>query len=246
MARRARELSGNGMYHIYFSGNGRDKIFNGYDDCEKFLEITAELKDTAVIFAYGFNNGDGHLFLKTDELSSFMKKLMTKYAMWFNRKYKRRGALFCGRYKSAPVYVKYAAGLSRYIAGKCRYNFLADCKAGKAYADLELVLSFFDSEEIFLEYMKQPELYTYGADVAMNSAEVYDEFEKAVGGKKFLSLDNKERAAAVVRLTEFGLTKSEIARLAGVSRGTVFRCVKIEEEFKRAEINRRNEEVILL
>ena len=53
------------------------------------------------------NNGD---------ISQTMKRLLTKYARWYNIKYKRSGALIANRYKSQPVEVdEYFMSVVRYI-----------------------------------------------------------------------------------------------------------------------------------
>lgn len=243
MARRAREIGESGLYHIYFRAVGNEKIFKSREDCDKLLFFIERLKDRMELLAYGLNWQDGHLFVKTFELSSVMKKLMTDYAMWFNRKYKRSGVLFGSRYKSEPIEVSFAPGLARYIIQHGEYNSAADFEGG---AVSSVILSQFGPASEFLEFLKKPEPYTYGADAPLNTAAVNREAEAAFGGKSFLALSNDERVSAVRRLSGFGLKKSAIARLAGVSRGTVVRCLKIEEDKNRAEMNRRREEVVLL
>ena len=45
-----------------------------------------------------------------------MKRLLTKYAMYFNRRYGRSGALIASRYKSVPVEIdEYFIPLIRYM-----------------------------------------------------------------------------------------------------------------------------------
>lgn len=54
--------------------------------------------------------------LKENGVSQFMKKLGTGYAMYFNKKYKRVGSLFQGRFKSVLIESdEYLVHLSRYI-----------------------------------------------------------------------------------------------------------------------------------
>ena len=243
MARRARKIGESGLYHIYFKAVGNEKIFKCNEDCDKFLYFIEELNGRLELLTYGFNREDGHLFIKTFELSYVMKKLMTDYAMWFNRKYKRSGVLFGSRYKSEPIENSFAPGLARYIVQHGEYNSTAKFEGG---AIDSVILSKFDSVSDFLKFLKKPEPYKYGADAPLNTAVINREAEAAFGGKTFLALSNDDRVSAVRRLSNFGLKKSAIARLAGVSRGTVVRCLKIEEDKNRAEINRRREEVVLL
>jgi len=60
-----------------------------------------------------------HLELRqTDkkDMETFMRSLITKYTMYFNRKYKRIGHLFQGRYKAVLILgEEYLVHLSRYI-----------------------------------------------------------------------------------------------------------------------------------
>jgi REP element-mobilizing transposase RayT len=60
-----------------------------------------------------------HLLFREKQLgdiSLIMKRLLTQYAMYFNRKYQRSGALIASRYKSVPVEVdEYFIPLQRYI-----------------------------------------------------------------------------------------------------------------------------------
>jgi putative transposase len=53
---------------------------------------------------------------KSDSIAKFMKRLTTSYVMYFNRKYKRVGALFQNIYKAALINDEsYLLHLSRYI-----------------------------------------------------------------------------------------------------------------------------------
>ncbi|PIU37183.1 hypothetical protein CO005_03055 [Candidatus Roizmanbacteria bacterium CG_4_8_14_3_um_filter_34_9] len=60
-----------------------------------------------------------HLELKQigkKDMGHFMQSLITKYTMYFNRKYKRVGSLFQGRYKAVFIHsLEYLLDLSRYI-----------------------------------------------------------------------------------------------------------------------------------
>ena len=82
-----------------------------------FLELSRMLKDRKTLVsigAYCLMPNHFHLLVKekTDGgISKFMKKLLTGYAMYFNKKYTHSGVLFQGRFKSSHVgedeYLKY-------------------------------------------------------------------------------------------------------------------------------------------
>jgi len=71
------------------------------------------------LHAYCLMSNHVHLLIKESkmgDISLVMKRLLTKYAIYFNRKYERNGALIASRYKSQPVEVnEYFIPLIRYI-----------------------------------------------------------------------------------------------------------------------------------
>ena len=60
-----------------------------------------------------------HLLIKQkgkDSIKKFTQSLFTRYSIYFNRKYRRSGSLFQGRYKATNVIDRnYLLDLSRYI-----------------------------------------------------------------------------------------------------------------------------------
>jgi len=77
--------------------------------------VNVEVSDRLVdIGAYCLMNNHFHLLLREKQengISLFMKKLLTAYSMYFNKKYERNGALFEGKFKATHVdndnYLKY-------------------------------------------------------------------------------------------------------------------------------------------
>lgn len=121
MGRQARQLSGSGFYHIVFRGVNHQHIFEDESEYTYFLQALHDLKLELAfeVHAYCLMSNHVHLLLRekqSGDISLIMKRLLTKYAMYFNRKYQRSGALIAGRYKSVPVEVdEYFIPLQRYI-----------------------------------------------------------------------------------------------------------------------------------
>jgi REP element-mobilizing transposase RayT len=95
-------------------------IFKDYDDREDFIERLEELlPDTqTACYAWAFIPNHAHFLLRTGlvPLSALMRKLLTGYAMGFNRRHERRGQLFQNRYKSIICQEEaYLKELVRYI-----------------------------------------------------------------------------------------------------------------------------------
>lgn len=106
MARKAREKSESGMYHVVLKGNNK-LLFAEDDDYRYFLSLlrkTAE-RDYVEIYAYCMFSEIAHLVLK-EGLRPFgesVKTLVSAYAVRCNEKYSRAGKLFYDRYISEPI-----------------------------------------------------------------------------------------------------------------------------------------------
>ena len=97
MSRLARQYSQSGIYHIVFRGVNRQHIFEEDNDYQKMIEILLSLKKEMKfeIYVYCFMSNHVHILLKENvlgEIGLIMKQLLTKYARWYNIKYRRSGA----------------------------------------------------------------------------------------------------------------------------------------------------------
>ncbi len=108
------------VYHITQRAPGREIVFVENGDYLKFL---SELKKTVEkfhlnLFCFSLLENHLHLLLQIKErnLSEAMKELFGKYAMYYNYKYKRKGHVFCGRFRSSLVnHDNYLLAASCYI-----------------------------------------------------------------------------------------------------------------------------------
>jgi len=101
-------------------GIERGEVFQSDTDRNHFLErLGGILKDTQTIcYAWALIPNHFHLLLRTGPvpISTVMRRLLTGYALWYNRKHRRHGHVFQNRFKSIvcdeDVYFK---ELVRYI-----------------------------------------------------------------------------------------------------------------------------------
>lgn len=104
MPRQAR-LDGPGLLqHVIARGIEKTTIFCDEADYKFFVKRLGELvKETHVdCFAWALIPNHFHLLLRTGStpLATFMRRLMTSYAGYYNRRHERSGHLFQNRYKS--------------------------------------------------------------------------------------------------------------------------------------------------
>jgi len=104
MPRGSRIDAANAVHHIMVRGIERKKIFDGDADRDHFLHRLGEiLQDTGTTcFAWSLLPNHFHLLLRTSSIpvSTVMRRLLTGYAIWYNRSHRRHGHLFQNRFKS--------------------------------------------------------------------------------------------------------------------------------------------------
>lgn len=108
------------LYHITSRGNEKKKIFLDDADRLKFLEILKEYHNRygILIHSYVLMDNHYHLILETPKgnLLKVMHGINGGYTGYFNRKHRRSGHLFQGRYKGILVDKdNYLVQLSRYV-----------------------------------------------------------------------------------------------------------------------------------
>lgn len=108
------------LYHITIRGNERKKIFLDDGDRTQFLEILSDYHHRYDIRIHSFvlMENHYHLILETPQgnLLKVMHGINGRYTGYFNKKYRRTGHLFQGKYKGILVDKDaYLLQLSRYV-----------------------------------------------------------------------------------------------------------------------------------
>jgi putative transposase len=120
MPRKARIDAPGALHHVIVRGIERGKIFRSDYDRKNFLNRLGKLipETQTDCFAWALIPNHVHLLLRTGlvPISVLMRRLLTGYAVWFNKKYRRHGQLFQNRYKSILCQEEpYLKELVRYI-----------------------------------------------------------------------------------------------------------------------------------
>lgn len=116
MARKTREISKSGIYHVILRGVNKQRIFEQSEDYDAIYRIFAFVRtfdterqqvDSPNYFLYAYCIMDNHIHLliqpNNQPLGNIMTRIMTTYALYFNNTYERVGHLFQDRYKSEVV-----------------------------------------------------------------------------------------------------------------------------------------------
>jgi putative transposase len=139
MPRKARIDAPGALHHVIVRGIERKAIFRDNADRNNFLERWGQIASESATpcFAWALMSNHVHLLVRTGTvpLSTLMRRLLTGYAQFFNRRYRRHGQLFQNRYKSILCQEDaYLLVLARYIhLNPLRAGIVADLKALDRY-----------------------------------------------------------------------------------------------------------------
>ena len=246
MARIARQISQSGLYHIVFRGVNRQHIFEEEADYIKLKETLIDLKKDMgfEIYVYCFMTNHVHIMLKEKEMgdiSQIMKRLLTKYARWYNIKYKRSGALIANRYKSQPLEVdEYFLSVVRYIHQNplkahmienlreykwSSYNEYMNDEIG--LADKEFVLGMINSQKEFEEFheIMEENIFIVDDKVKITDDGIRRDITKRYGiePNTIGNMDKQKRNGILGELKE-KYSIRQLERVTGVSRGVIQKC----------------------
>lgn len=245
MARKPRKKSESQKYHVILRGNNKQNIF--FNDADRLFMLNRIKKyaEQTEIELYAFCLMDNHIHLllgkANPNLSKFVQKLATSYAMYFNRKYEHSGHLFQGRFKSEPVDSdEYFKTVFRYILqNPCKANIcdvfqykwssihLLFNKSEELPLNREYVISFFQNEVELKKYLQ-----ANTSDVCMeyeNVPKISDSFCINMIKEKFRidypaqikTYNNGDMQKALQYLKKYGINVTQISRITGISRQIV-------------------------
>ncbi len=245
MSRAARIISDSGVYHILFRGVNQQNIFEEKADYEKLKETIQKIKEEMgfKIYAYCFMSNHVHIVMaekNKGDISLIMKRILTKYARWYNIKYGRSGALIANRYKSVPVEVdEYFLQLVRYVhqnpikAAAAEniedypYSSYHDYTEEKELVDTEFLMEMISREEFIKYHQEVGEIEFCVTDSNKKTDEDVLKFlRKRFGIENAKSISKMSRAERDKILTELK-TKfpvRQLQRITGISRGVITRA----------------------
>lgn len=128
MPRQARLDIPGALHHIMVRGINKSTIFEDDQDRIQFLKRLGENITTAhaLVYAWVLMTNHVHILLKSGKhgISAVMRKQLTWYAQYYNRRHRRTGHLFENRYKSI------LCDEDNYLLALIRYIHLNPLRAG--------------------------------------------------------------------------------------------------------------------
>ena len=128
MPRKARRISKTGCYHVIVRGLNKSAIFKSKSEKTRILNLIKENMEgyNVLVYAYCIMSNHLHLLIKAelDDLASFMSRISTSFAHYYNYRHSRVGTVFQDRYRSQCIESE------SYFWNCLRYIHLNPVKAG--------------------------------------------------------------------------------------------------------------------
>lgn len=248
MPRLSRKTFKSGFFHIIIQGINKEYIFNQNEDKEKYLHLMKKYypKYKIKIISYSIMDNHAHFIIYSEDIeqiSSYMHRINTIYAIHYNKNNKRVGYLYRDRFKSQYIYDRdYLFKCIKYIhMNPVKANLVKKEQDYKfsSYNDFRNKTGFIDDEIIKLVF-KNENNYTKlfdnidDIDIAIMDVEgeVYG-FEIAVENylkKNNVQLDKIKESriflySFTTELFEKGYKQNRIAKKLQISPSTISRIL---------------------
>ena len=252
MARRPR-IDIPGYHHIVNRGVNRTNIFSINSDKDKFLQILCKACRVydVVVHDYCLMDNHYHLLIENSQenLSLFMRQVNANYAIYYNKKTKRTGHLWQGRYNSWYIYGE------DYLYRTIKYIEFNPIEAGmvesvRAYpytlgslllngetiphcAEASMLITQYDAEDL-VAYLEEPlskdaiaDLHTQRKKIlTMEDKEVMHKEKKELEYYFDESMSKESRNKAVYEAYMGGHTQLSIAKYLGLSDAMISIIIK--------------------
>ena len=246
MARKNR-ITEAGYYHVINRGVERRNIFLEAEDYNKFFDILFKVKKEyeISIHCYCLMTNHYHLLLQTkkENISDAIKQLNGNYSIYFNKKYKRNGHLWQGRFSSFFLYdemhfwivVKYIernpikANMVKQI-NQYKYQSYFQWKYKLEYYKLLEESMIFDMTlkeyEVYIDSEMQEDIYDkiYATPKLIKKDGEFKVLYKRL--ETFFEEDKDiNRNENINKAFKYGYTKKEITDYLGLNYSTVVRSI---------------------
>jgi len=241
-----------GHYHIMNRGVGRRIIFKEEVDYQEFEKLMCfHAKNCGItIHNYCLMSNHYHLLIEIQQenLSKFMRQLNMNYAIYFNKKYKRAGHLWQGRFKSwlvtdeaylytlmlyieqNPIKAKIVERLEEYPYSS--YNYFISNDMPECLNDSWIVENHKKDREAIKEMLNSRVDYSELQELKRASSLMEaPNIDKKPNEKRLRKMfkditDIKKRNKKIVKVYEKGYSQHLIAKVLGLNQATVNRIIK--------------------
>ena len=243
MPRHARLDTPGALHHVMLRGNNRGDLFVDDLDRKKFLDRLGQVVENGKcsVYAFALMSNHVHILLRSGNIgiATVMRKLLTWYAIYFNRRHRRTGHLFENRYKSIlceedPYFLE----LVRYIhLNPVRAGMVADMNALDRYpwSGHRVIVGketfrWMDRDFILLQFGKTKGKAAEAYSAFISAGFSMGQLPHLVGGGLVRSLGGWSKVAS---LRQHGATEQGDERILGSSAFVMTVLREAEEKLRR-------------
>lgn len=207
-------------FHVITQGINKSFIFDNPEDIKYYIKNMYEItnKCNVVIKAYCIMNNHAHLLINaesTEQLSKYMQCLNTRFAVYFNKRYKRVGYVFRDRYKSEGIYDE------KHLYNCINYIYNNPVKAGICNKPEEYKYSNY--KKINYEF---DEKYTF-IDIEHRDSTLYIKIierfliENKINKSQLKNDKIKLKQLIIILKDKYNISFRQMSKLIGISRETI-------------------------
>ena len=239
IARIARKNVGSTYSHVMVQGINKESIFNNGRDKQKYYYYINKIKQQydILIISYCIMPNHSHFLIKstnTDELSGFMQKINTKYAMYYNSINNRVGYVFRDRFKLQEITsIEHFYRCVEYIhdnpikAGMCTkqseykyssFSTMYNCNRDELYARLNDIIkdNVLDNSEKPIDFLEDEVCYKGCEDSIIEEVLRNNKITKY----ELVGKENQEKLRKIIKIlrNEYKIPYRKIGEKLGISR----------------------------
>lgn len=238
MSRIPRKFSNSIYHHLIVQGINKSYIFDNKNDIIHYIKILRQFATECNIelISYCVMNNHSHMLTKTEnteQLIKYMRKVNTKYAMYYNIKYNRVGYVFKDRYKSRDI------NDDAYLYNCIKYIYNNPVKAKMCDSPYEYEYSnineFTNKYKGLINFDNMEELVDFkfddvtDEDMKINECkEIINNFLEHNKLKKEYLLKDKVKLKEIVEVLKYkeNISYRKISKELGISRETLRNCIR--------------------
>jgi len=252
MARKPRTISKSGIYFVYLKPVSGIKLFNNTDNFTAFIKFLSECskKYTCSILSYCLNYKNAYLMIKeyeSGQFSLFMRRLLSSYALYYNKNNSRSGSVTADRFKSIPIEtVSDCINVSVFIHqnAETEYSSLKEyINQQDGICDTSYILQSIADTHITAVYKFQDMLnrksefnYEPKTRQKLSDEKIIKVINKYADIEMLKNMPKEKRNNILKNLrTKENLSIGEIQRLTGISRGIITRAYNSKKTIKNID-----------
>ena len=246
MTRKRRKLLNGKICHHIVQGINKEYIFKEDEDKKKYLDLLRKyyMEYEIDIICYCIMDNHAHLILYSsniENISDFMRKVNSIYAMYYNKKYNRVGYVFRNRFKSILILTRKQLCICiKYIhmnpvkanivknENEYKYSSYNDYLNKSGFLNQRILNFLFLKPQNYIEKFKSiPYKNIYDNKIVLKN--ILDKFLKQenICLNQLRKKENLvEKFISYLNSKKYNYSKQELADILKISRATLYRKIK--------------------